>query len=133
MRVTSSERWRTVRTSWRVAPPSNSRAVRRVETWSRRVRYLSSVASAWLALAEHDRDVLEDVLRAVDVERDDLAALGDRDDQRVGLLETRSAVRWRVPVSRERIVGSGTSWTLAIVIFVAFAFRTIPPSILATW
>ena len=33
------------------SPPSNSSAVRRVETWSRRVRYLSSVASAWLALA----------------------------------------------------------------------------------
>src|SRR5947208_981553 len=36
MRVTSSARWRTVSTSWSVTPPSNSRAVRRVETWSRR-------------------------------------------------------------------------------------------------
>ena len=48
-------------------------------------------------------------------------------------LETRSAVRWRVPVSRLRIVGSGMSWTLAIAIFVALAFSTIAPSIFATW
>ena len=48
-------------------------------------------------------------------------------------LETRSAVRWRVPVSSERIVGSGMSWTLAVAIFVAFAFRTIAPSIFASW
>ena len=48
-------------------------------------------------------------------------------------LETRSAVRWRVPVSSERIVGSGISWTLASAIFVALALRTIAPSIFATW
>ena len=47
--------------------------------------------------------------------------------------DTRSAVRWRVPVSCERIVGSGISWTFAIVIFVAFALRMIAPSIFATW
>ncbi len=47
--------------------------------------------------------------------------------------DTRSAVRWRVPVSSERIVGSGTSCTLAIVIFVALALSTMAPSILATW
>ena len=39
-----------------------------------------------VGLGQHDGDVLEDVLRAVDVERDDVAALGDGDDQRVGLL-----------------------------------------------
>ena len=48
-------------------------------------------------------------------------------------LDTRSAVRWRVPVSSVRTVGSGVSWTLAIAIFVALAFRTMPPSIFATW
>ena len=48
-------------------------------------------------------------------------------------LETRSAVRCLVPVSWERIVGSGISWTLAMVIFVAFALRMIAPSIFATW
>ena len=48
-------------------------------------------------------------------------------------LETRSAVRCRVPVSSERIVGSGISWTLAIAIFVALAFSAMAPSILATW
>ena len=48
-------------------------------------------------------------------------------------LETRSAVRWRVPVSSERIVGSGMSWTLAIAICVALPLRTIAPSIFATW
>ena len=80
MRVTSSERWSTVRTSCSVAPPSNSSAVRRVETWSRRVRYLSSVASAWLALASTTGMSSRMYLRAVDVERDDLAALGDGDD-----------------------------------------------------
>ena len=47
--------------------------------------------------------------------------------------ETRSAVRWRVPVSEEWIVGSGISWTLAQAIFVASALRTIAPSIFATW
>jgi hypothetical protein len=46
--------------------------------------------------------------------------------------ETRSAVRWRVPVSRERIVGSGMSWTFAHMILVPFAARMIAPSILAT-
>ena len=39
-----------------------------------------------VGLGEHGGDLLEDVLRAVDVERDDVAALGDGDDQRVGLL-----------------------------------------------
>ena len=48
-------------------------------------------------------------------------------------LETRSAVRWRVPVSWDRMVGSGISCTFAIAIFVAFALRMIAPSILATW
>jgi len=48
-------------------------------------------------------------------------------------LATRSAVRWRVPVSTERIVGSGISWTLAIGIFVALAFIVIAPSIFASW
>ena len=48
-------------------------------------------------------------------------------------LETRSAVRWRVPVSSERIVGSGISWTLAHAILVAFALSTIAPSIFASW
>jgi len=48
-------------------------------------------------------------------------------------LDTRSAVRSRVPVSRLRIVGSGISWTLAAAIFVALALRTIAPSIFASW
>jgi hypothetical protein len=48
-------------------------------------------------------------------------------------LDTRSAVRWRVPVSSDRIVGSGVNWTLAIASFVALAFSTMPPSIFATW
>jgi hypothetical protein len=39
-----------------------------------------------VGLGEHDRDVLEDVLGAVEVERDHLAALRDRDHQGVGLL-----------------------------------------------
>ena len=39
--------------------------------------------------------------------------------------ETRSAVRWRVPVSVERIVGSGMSWTFAHEIFVVFELRMI--------
>ena len=86
-----------------------------------------------VGLGQHDGDVLEDVLRAVDVERDDLAPLGDAITSASVCLETRSAVRWRVPVSSDRIVGSGISWTLAIAIFVALAFSTIAPSIFATW
>jgi hypothetical protein len=39
-----------------------------------------------VGLGQDDGDVLEDVLRAVHVQRDDLAPLGDRDDERVGLL-----------------------------------------------
>src|SRR2546423_702827 len=38
MRVTRSERWRTVRTSWSVTPPSNSSAVRRGESHVTRLR-----------------------------------------------------------------------------------------------
>jgi hypothetical protein len=48
-------------------------------------------------------------------------------------LETRSAVRCRVPVSIERIVGSGISCTFAQLIFLAAGSRTIAPSIFATW
>ena len=40
---------------------------------------------ALVGLGQHRGDVLKDVLGALDVERDDVAALGDRDDQRVGL------------------------------------------------
>jgi hypothetical protein len=47
--------------------------------------------------------------------------------------EVRSAVRWRVPVSSERIVGSGMSCTFAQVIFVASAESRIAPSIFASW
>ena len=47
--------------------------------------------------------------------------------------ETRSAVRCRVPVSSDRIVGSGISWTFAQQILVAFSESTIAPSILAIW
>ena len=39
-----------------------------------------------VGLREHDRDVLEDVLDAVHVDRDDLAALRDRDHERFRLL-----------------------------------------------
>ena len=48
-----------------------------------------------VGLGQHDRDVLEDVLAAVDVERDDLAALGDGHDQGAGLLG--DALRGAVP------------------------------------
>jgi hypothetical protein len=47
-------------------------------------------------------------------------------------LETRSAVRCRVPVSSVRIVGSGVSWTLTCAILVAFELNTIAPSIFAS-
>ena len=39
-----------------------------------------------VGLGQDGGDLLEDVLGAVDVERDDVAALGDGDHQRVGLL-----------------------------------------------
>ena len=47
--------------------------------------------------------------------------------------DTRSAVRWRVPVSVVRIVGSGISWTFAHGILVALALSAIAPSIFASW
>ena len=45
---------------------------------------------------------------------------------------TRSAVRWRVPVSLVGTVGSGTRWTLALAMRSQFADRMIAPSILAS-
>jgi hypothetical protein len=48
-------------------------------------------------------------------------------------LDTRSAVRCRVPVSSDRMVGSGISWTFAQRILVLFAARMIAPSIFASW
>ena len=47
--------------------------------------------------------------------------------------ETRSAVRWRVPVSSDRIVGSGISCTFAHRILVPLEASTIAPSIFASW
>ena len=47
--------------------------------------------------------------------------------------ETRSAVRCRVPVSIERIVGSGMSCTFAHMIRYVSGSRTIAPSIFASW
>ena len=45
---------------------------------------------------------------------------------------TRSAVRCRVPVSFDGIVGSGISWTFAYEIFVSVGVTMIAPSILAS-
>ncbi len=45
---------------------------------------------------------------------------------------TRSAVRWRVPVSAVTIDGSGIRWTPAIRMRVASRSRMIAPSILAS-
>ena len=45
---------------------------------------------------------------------------------------TRSAVRWRVPVSAEAIVGSGMSWTFAYAIREADSLTMIAPSIFAS-
>ena len=59
-------------------------------------------------LREHDRDVLEDVLGAVEVERDDAAPAETAITRASVCFETRSAVRWRVPVSSESR-GSGIS------------------------
>ena len=47
-------------------------------------------------------------------------------------LATRSAVRWRVPVSLVGTVGSGTRCTLARAMRVQSALRMIAPSILAS-
>ncbi len=45
---------------------------------------------------------------------------------------TRSAVRWRVPVSMVSMVGSGISWTPARTIRPVSAVSTMAPSILAS-
>ena len=65
-------------------------------------RYLLEAAAVLLeggkrlvGLGEHHRNVLEDVLRAVEVEADGAPALGDGDHERVGLL--RDALRRPVP------------------------------------
>ena len=86
-----------------------------------------------VGLGEHDGDVLEDVLRAVEVERDDARSAEIAITSASVCLETRSAVRCRVPVSSEMIVGSGISCTFAQRILVAFSDRMIAPSIFASW
>ena len=94
---------------------------------------MSSVASAWLAFASttgmSSRMYLTPSTYSETTSRRCEIAITSASV----CLETRSAVRWRVPVSCERIVGSGISCTFAIVIFVAFALRMIAPSIFATW
>ena len=45
---------------------------------------------------------------------------------------TRSAVRWRVPVSSDGMDGSGIRWTAARVIRVMSRSMMMPPSILAS-
>ncbi len=55
---------------------------------------------ALVGLAEHRRDVLEDVLDAAEVDRDDVAPGGDRDHERVRLL--RDALGGPVPRPRLR-------------------------------
>ena len=45
---------------------------------------------------------------------------------------TRSAVRWRVPVSLDAIVGSGISWTFAQTMRLESELRMIAPSIFAS-
>ena len=45
---------------------------------------------------------------------------------------TRSAVRWRVPVSLVGTFGLGTRWTLARAMRLASAARMMAPSILAS-
>ena len=47
-------------------------------------------------------------------------------------LETRSAVRWRVPCSSVGMDGSGSNWTAACRILVASASQMTAPSILAS-
>ena len=94
---------------------------------------MSSVASAWLAFASttgmSSRMYLAPSTYSETTSRRWEIAITSASV----CLETRSAVRWRVPVSCERIVGSGISWTLAIAILVALALRMIAPSIFATW
>ena len=45
---------------------------------------------------------------------------------------TRSAVRWRVPVSLDAIDASGMSWTFAYTSFCRSRLTTIAPSIFAS-
>jgi hypothetical protein len=75
----------------------------------------------------------KDVLHPAEVEGDDVARSEIATDQRVGLLRDALGGAVRVPVSDERIVGSGISWTLAQTILVACSLRHDRPSIFATW
>src|SRR5680860_796453 len=47
-------------------------------------------------------------------------------------LATRSAVRWRVPVSTDEMLGSGIKWTLAVVMRSPWRSSRMAPSILAS-
>ena len=67
-------------------PPTNSRPVSRRRDLVEAGAVLLQRRQALVRLREHRRDVLEDVLHPLDVDRDDVAALRDRDHERLGLL-----------------------------------------------
>ena len=88
---------------------------------------------ALVRLREHRRDVDEDVLHPVHVDGDHVAALGDRDDERLGLLRDalgRAVARARLHREDRRV---RHQLDVRPAILVASALRTIAPSIFATW
>ena len=95
--------------------------------------YRSRICSAWSARAS-TRGVGSSVrFWPRDVDRDLGPVLGDRDRPGPSIWRaTRSAVRWRVPVSDVGMFGSGTRWTLARTMRAQSAVRMIAPSIFAS-
>ncbi len=128
IRRTISRRCATAVTSRTVTRSSISRADSVPATSSRRSLYRSSVASAWLArdrIAEDSSRTRRSPCTYSAISRIDWET---ETTGKPHALETRSAVRCRVPVSSVGIEASGTSCTPARRIFVMSLSRISAPS-----
>ena len=113
MRAVISARWRTTSTSSRTTAFWNSSAVSRVSTCSSRCSYVSSVPSAWFVFARTS-GTGSSWYRAGPTNSVTVSRCCETEMTMAPVcFATRSAVRCRVPVSSEGIVGSGMSWTFA--------------------
>ena len=132
MRRTISARCSTVATSRNVTRSSISSADREALTASRRALYRSRIWRAWSA-----RAMTRGVGSIAVLKAPTWIATSERSSDTVttgtGIWRaTRSAVRWRVPVSAVGMFGSGTRCTLARTIREQSAVTMIAPSILAS-
>src|SRR5712691_170019 len=132
MRRTISARWSTVATSRTVTRSSTSRADSELLTASSRTRYRSRI---WTARSARPRT--RGIGSRVRLRPRRWTATTDMSSETVMTgtsiwRPTRSAVRWRVPVSEVGMLGSGTRCTLARATRDVSEARMMAPSILAS-